>query len=125
MQIITAPNAPAAVGPYSQAVRTGNLLFCSGQIPINPATGKIEATDVEGQAKQVLANINAVLSAAGLGVHNVVKSAMFLQDMGDFPKVNPIYELGFDGHKPARSTIQVAKLPLGALVEIEVIAEFV
>jgi 2-iminobutanoate/2-iminopropanoate deaminase len=125
MQIITAPNAPAAVGPYSQAVRTGNLLFCSGQIPINPATGKIEATDVEGQAKQVLENINAVLSAAGLGVHNVVKSTMFLQDMGDFPKVNPIYELGFDGHKPARSTIQVAKLPLGALVEIEVIAEFV
>lgn len=125
MQIITAPNAPAAVGPYSQAVRTGNLLFCSGQIPINPATGKIEATDVEGQAKQVLENINAVLSAAGLGVHNVVKSTMFLQDMGDFPKVNPIYEVGFDGHKPARSTIQVAKLPLGALVEIEVIAEFV
>jgi len=125
MQIITAPNAPAAVGPYSQAVRTGNLLFCSGQIPINPATGKIEATDVEGQAKQVLANINAVLSAAGLGVHNVVKSTMFLQDMADFPKVNPIYEVGFDGHKPARSTIQVAKLPLGALVEIEVIAEFV
>ena len=125
MQIITAPNAPAAVGPYSQAVRTGNLLFCSGQIPINPATGKIEVTDVEGQAKQVLANINAVLSAAGLGVHNVVKSTMFLQDMGDFPKVNPIYESGFDGHKPARSTIQVAKLPLGALVEIEVIAEFV
>jgi 2-iminobutanoate/2-iminopropanoate deaminase len=124
MQIITAPNAPAAVGPYSQAVRTGNLLFCSGQIPINPATGKIEATDVEGQAKQVLANINAVLSAAGLGVHNVVKSTMFLQDMADFPKVNPIYEVGFDGHKPARSTIQVAKLPLGALVEIEVIAEF-
>jgi 2-iminobutanoate/2-iminopropanoate deaminase len=125
MQIITAPNAPAAVGPYSQAIRTGNLLFCSGQIPINPATGKIEATDVEGQAKQVLANINAVLSAAGLGVHNVVKSTMFLQDMADFPKVNPIYEVGFDGHKPARSTIQVAKLPLGALVEIEVIAEFV
>jgi 2-iminobutanoate/2-iminopropanoate deaminase len=125
MQIITAPNAPAAVGPYSQAVRTGNLLFCSGQIPINPASGKIEATDVEGQAKQVLANINAVLSAAGLGVHNVVKSTMFLQDMADFPKVNPIYEVGFDGHKPARSTIQVAKLPLGALVEIEVIAEFV
>ena len=125
MQIITAPNAPAAVGPYSQAVRTGNLLFCSGQIPINPTTGKIEAADVEGQAQQVLANINAVLSAAGLGVHNVVKSTMFLQDMADFPKVNPIYESGFDGHKPARSTIQVAKLPLGALVEIEVIAEFV
>ena len=124
MQIVTAPNAPAAVGPYSQAVRTGNLLFCSGQIPINPASGKIEATDVEGQARQVLANIGAVLSGAGLSVHNVVKATMFLQDMADFPKVNPIYEAGFDGHKPSRSTIQVAKLPLGALVEIEVIAEF-
>lgn len=124
MQTISSPNAPAAIGPYSQAIRTGNLLFCSGQIPINPASGKIEATDVEGQALQVIANIEAVLSAAGLSVHNVVKSTMFLQDMGDFPKVNPIYENGFDGHKPARSTIEVAKLPLGALVEIEVIAEF-
>jgi 2-iminobutanoate/2-iminopropanoate deaminase len=124
MQIITAPNAPAAVGPYSQAIRTGNLLFCSGQIPINPSSGKIEATDVEGQIRQVLKNVEAVLGAAGLSVHHVVKATMFLQDMADFPKVNPIYETGFDGHKPARSTIQVAKLPLGALVEIEVIAEF-
>lgn len=124
MQIISSPNAPAAIGPYSQAIRTGNLLFCSGQIPINPVSGKIEAADVEGQARQVLKNIEALLSGAGLGVHNVVKATMFLQDMADFPKVNPIYEAGFDGHKPARSTIQVAKLPLGALVEIEVIAEF-
>ena len=124
MQIISAPNAPAAVGPYSQAVRTGNLLFCSGQIPINPASGTIEATDVEGQALQVIANIKAVLAGAGLTIQNVVKSTMFLQDMGDFAKVNPIYEAGYEGHKPARSTIQVAKLPLGALVEIEVIAEF-
>lgn len=124
MQIINSPKAPAAVGPYSQAVRTGNLLFCSGQIPIDPATGKIEATDVEGQAKQVIANIKAVLSEAGLSIHHVVKSTMFLQDMGDFAKVNPIYEAGYEGHKPARSTIEVAKLPLGSLVEIEVIAEF-
>lgn len=124
MQIVTAPNAPAAVGPYSQAVRSGNFLFCSGQIPINPVSGRIEAADVEGQARQVLANIEAVLGAAGLSVHHVVKATMFLMDMADFPKVNPIYELAFDGHKPARSTIQVAKLPLGALVEIEVIAEF-
>lgn len=125
MQTITSPNAPAAIGPYSQAIRTGNLLFCSGQIPIHPASGKIEATDVEGQALQVIANIKAVLAAAGLTIQNVVKSTMFLQDMGDFAKVNPLYEAGFEGHKPARSTIQVAKLPLGALVEIEVIAEFV
>ena len=124
MTIISAPNAPAAVGPYSQAVRTGNLLFCSGQIPINPASGKIEATDVEGQAVQVIANIKAVLAGAGLTIQNVVKATMFLQDMADFPKVNPIYETGFECHKPARSTIQVAKLPLAALVEIEVIAEF-
>jgi 2-iminobutanoate/2-iminopropanoate deaminase len=79
---------------------------------------------VEGQIRQVLKNVEAVLAAAGLSVHHVVKATMFLQDMADFPKVNPIYETGFDGHKPARSTIQVAKLPLGALVEIEVIAEF-
>jgi 2-iminobutanoate/2-iminopropanoate deaminase len=124
MEIISTSKAPAAVGPYSQAVRTGNLLFCSGQIPINPTTGKIEATDVEGQATQVLANVKGLLSGVGLEMKNVVKATMFLQDMGDFAKVNALYEVGFEGHKPARSTIQVAKLPLGALVEIEVIAEF-
>ncbi len=124
MEIISTSKAPAAVGPYSQAVRTGNLLFCSGQIPINPATGKIEAADVEGQATQVLANVKGLLSGVGLEMKNVVKATMFLQDMGDFAKVNALYEAGFEGHKPARSTIQVAKLPLGALVEIEVIAEF-
>lgn|SRR6188508_257030 len=124
MQIIATSNAPTAVGPYSQAVRTGNLLFCSGQIPINPASGKIEATDVEAQAVQVIANIKGLLSGVDLTIKNVVKATMFLQDMNDFAKVNAIYEAGFEGHKPARSTIQVAKLPLGALVEIEVIAEF-
>jgi 2-iminobutanoate/2-iminopropanoate deaminase len=124
MQIIATPLAPTAVGPYSQAVRTGNLLFCSGQIPINPASGKIEAEDVEAQARQVIANIKGLLGSEGLTIQNVVKSTMFLQDMGDFAKVNAIYEEGYEGHKPARSTIQVAKLPLGALVEIEVIAEY-
>lgn len=124
MQIIATSNAPTAVGPYSQAVRTGNLLFCSGQIPINPASGKIEATDVEGQATQVIANIKGLLGGVGLAINNVVKATMFLQDMNDFARVNAIYEAGFEGHKPARSTIQVAKLPLGSLVEIEVIAEF-
>lgn len=124
MQIIATSNAPTAVGPYSQAVRTGNLLFCSGQIPINPASGKIEATDIEGQAMQVIANIKGLLGGVGLAINNVVKATMFLQDMNDFAKVNAIYEAGFEGHKPARSTIQVAKLPLGSLVEIEVIAEF-
>lgn len=123
MKIISSPNAPAAVGPYSQAVRSGNLIFCSGQIPIDPATGKIEAADVEGQIQQVIKNIRAVLATEGIGLQHVIKATMFLQDMADFPKVNPIYETEFAGHKPARSTIQVARLPLNALVEIEVIAE--
>lgn len=116
------PNVPSAVGPYSQAVRQGGFLFCSGQIPIDPAEGKIMATEVEGQAKQVLANIQALLSAQGLQMSDVVKATVFLQSMADFPKVNPIYEAAFAGHKPARSTVAVAGLPLGALVEIEVIA---
>ena len=124
MELINnAPNVPAAVGPYSQAVRSGGYLFCSGQIPIDPATGKIDAQDVEGQIRQVIKNIRAVLAAEGLTLASVVKATMFLQDMADFPKVNPIYEAEFAGHKPARSTVQVAKLPLAALVEIEVIAE--
>jgi 2-iminobutanoate/2-iminopropanoate deaminase len=117
------PNVPAAVGPYSQAVRCGGLLFCSGQIPINPATGKIEAADVEGQARQVLGNIKALLTAQNLDMNHVVKATVFLTSMADFPKVNPIYDEAFQGHKPARSTVAVAGLPLGALIEIEVIAE--
>lgn len=117
------PNAPKAVGPYSQAVKSQGFLFCSGQIPINPASGKIEAQDVEGQAHQVLANIQAVLGSQGLSLANVVKATVFLQHMTDFPKVNPIYEAAFSGHKPARSTVQVAGLPLGALIEIEVTCE--
>ena len=124
MELINnAPNVPAAVGPYSQAVRSGSLLFCSGQIPINPATGKIEAQDVEGQAKQVLSNIEALLQSQGSDVSRVVKATVFLKEMADFPKVNPIYEAAFGGHKPARSTVAVAGLPLGALIEIEVIVE--
>jgi len=117
------PNVPAAVGPYSQAVRCGGLLFCSGQIPIQPATGKIEAADVEGQARQVLANIKALLKAQNLDMNHVVKATVFLTSMVDFPKVNPIYGEAFQGHKPARSTVAVAGLPLGALIEIEVTAE--
>lgn len=116
-------NAPKAVGPYSQAVKSQGFLFCSGQIPINPASGKIEAADVEGQARQVMANIEAVLGSQGLSLAHVVKATVFLQNMTDFPKINPIYEAAFSGHKPARSTVQVAGLPLGALIEIEVICE--
>lgn len=117
------PEVPAAVGPYSQAVRANGFLFCSGQIPINPATGKIEAADVEDQTQQVLANIQALLASQGLDLTRVVKATVFLQSMADFPKVNALYDAAFSGHKPARSTVQVAGLPLGALVEIEVIVE--
>lgn len=116
------PHVPAAVGPYSQAVKQGGLLFCSGQIPIDPAAGKIAAADVEGQATQVLANIRALLEAQSLKMSDVIKATVFLQNMADFPKVNPLYEAAFGGHKPARSTVAVAGLPLGALIEIEVIA---
>lgn len=123
MQLINnIPSVPTAVGPYSQAVESGDFLFCSGQIPIDPATGKIEATDVEGQTRQVLANINALLTSQNLTLGHVVKATVFLTDMADFPKVNPLYAAAFGDHKPARSTVQVAALPLGALIEIEVIA---
>lgn len=114
--------APKAVGPYSQAVRFGELLFCSGQIPIDPAAGQITATEVEGQTRQVFVNIRAVLASQGLDLNSVVKATVFLQSMADFPKVNTIYAEAFGAHKPARSTVEVARLPLGALVEIEVIA---
>jgi 2-iminobutanoate/2-iminopropanoate deaminase len=124
MQILSTDKAPAAVGPYSQSIRTGNLLFCAGQIPLVPTSMKIEATEIEGQTQQVLANVQAVLGAAGLTLASVVKSTVFLKDLGDFAKMNALYDAAFAGHKPARSTVQVAKLPLDALVEIEVIAEF-
>jgi len=122
MKIVSTPQAPAAIGPYSQAIDTGAYVFCSGQIPIDPATGKLCSDDFEAQTKQVLANVAAVLAAAGLSTQHVVKSTVFLKDMADFPKLNPLYEAAFAPHKPARSTIQVAKLPLDSRVEIEVIA---
>ena len=124
MQILSTDHAPAAVGPYSQAVRTGNLLFCAGMLPLVPSVMKIEATEIEGQTRQVLTNIQAVLNAAGLTLASVVKSTVFLKDLGDFAKMNALYAEAFGSHKPARSTVQVAKLPLDALVEIEVIAEY-
>lgn len=122
MKIIATPNAPAAIGPYSQAIHAGAYVFTSGQIPIDPATGKLCSDDFEAQTKQVLANVAAVLAAAGLSTKDVVKSTVFLKDMADFPKLNPLYEAAFAPHKPARSTVQVAKLPLDSRVEIEVIA---
>ncbi len=122
MKIITAPDAPAAIGPYSHAVTAGNLIYSSGQIPLDPKTGKLVADDIETQTRQVLANVAAVLAAAGVTTQQVVKSTVFLKDMADFPKMNALYEAAFAPHKPARSTVQVAKLPLDSRVEIEVIA---
>jgi 2-iminobutanoate/2-iminopropanoate deaminase len=124
MTIHSTPHAPAAVGPYSQAVRTGNLLFCAGMLPLVPSSMKIEAAEIEGQTVQVLTNIIALLESAGLTLANVVKSTVFLKDLGDFAKMNALYSAAFGDHKPARSTVQVAKLPLDSLVEIEVVAEF-
>jgi len=122
MKIITAPDAPAAIGPYSHAVTAGHLLYTSGQIPLDPKTGRLVADDIETQTRQVLANVAAVLAAAGVTTQQVVKSTVFLKDMADFPKMNALYEAAFAPHKPARSTVQVAKLPLDARVEIEVVA---
>ena len=124
MEIINSPHAPAAIGPYSQAMRSGHLLFASGQIPIDPATGKIDAPDFTGQTLQVLANIKGLLAGTGLTLDNVVKCTVFLKDMADFHTLNPLYAAAFGEHKPARSTFQVARLPLDALVEIEVVAEY-
>lgn len=122
LEIISTDKAPAAIGPYSQAVKAGNLLFCSGQIPLDPATGEVVAGDVVAQAEQVMRNIIATLEAAGAGLGDVVKTTIFLADMGDFSSVNQVYGSYFDSHKPARSTVAVKTLPRNVLLEIEVIA---
>jgi 2-iminobutanoate/2-iminopropanoate deaminase len=120
-QIIHTENAPAAVGPYSQAVKIGNLVYTAGQIGINPATGEMQE-GLEAQARQVMANLQAVLTAAGAGFDTVVKTTIFITDMADFGVINGIYGAFFPDQPPARSTVAVAQLPLGALVEIEAIA---
>lgn len=120
-QIISTPAAPAAIGPYNQAVRAGDYVFTSGQIGIDPAMGKL-VEGVEVQAKQVLANLAAVLAAAGASFEDVVKTTIFLANMADFQTVNRIYATAFAATPPARSTVQVAALPLAALVEIEMVA---
>lgn len=122
MKVISAPQAPAAIGPYSHALQAGPFVFCSGQTPIDPATGNLAVGDIEVQTKQVFANIQAVLAAAGCTLQDVVKSTVYLKDMGDFAKMNAVYEAAFAPHKPARTTIQAAKLPRDCIVEIEVIA---
>ena len=122
LKVISTNKAPAAIGPYSQAVQAGNLLFCSGQIPLDPLSGEIVAGDIRRQAEQVLENVAAVLSAAGADFNDVVKATVFLVAMSDFAAVNEVYGRYFSGHKPARSTVAVRELPRGVLLEIEVIA---
>ena len=120
-KVISTSQAPAAIGPYSQAIRSGNLLFASGQLGLDPATGNL-VEGIEAQTRQALANLQAVLAASGGSVANVVKTTIFLADMADFATVNAIYGEVFRHEPPARSTVQVAALPKGGLVEIEVIA---
>lgn len=122
-QILSTDKAPLAIGPYSQGVDTGNLLFISGQLPIDPEKGDIVATDIEGQTKQSLENAKAILASAGCTMDDVVKTTVFLSNIADFGKMNGIYEGFFtEGNYPARSAFEVAALPKNALVEIEVIA---
>jgi 2-iminobutanoate/2-iminopropanoate deaminase len=121
-RIIATGDAPRAVGPYSQAVAAGNLLFCSGQIPLKPATGELLQGDVTEQTTQVLDNLGAVLRANKMTFAHVVKTTVFLTDLGDFAAMNDVYAIYFPSCQPARSTIQVAALPKGARVEIEAIA---
>lgn len=121
-QVITTADAPAAIGPYSQAIRVGNLVFTSGQIPLHPQTGDIVGETAAEQARQVLQNLQAVLQAAGASLQNVVKTTIFLTDLSQFAAVNAVYSEFFPENPPARSTVQVAALPRGVQVEIEAIA---
>jgi 2-iminobutanoate/2-iminopropanoate deaminase len=123
MKSIFSEHAPRAIGPYSQAIRTGNVLYCSGQTPIDPITMKIESTDIESQTRRALDNLRVVLEAAGLSLSDVVKTNVFLSDIDLFAKMNSVYAEIFGTHRPARSTIAVKGLPHNALVEIECIAE--
>ena len=121
-KVISTSKSPAAIGPYSQAIQVGNLVFASGQIPIDPATGSFVAGGVKEQARQSLTNVKAILDEAGLTLDNVVKTTVFLADMNDFADVNAVYAEFFAEPYPARSAVAVKTLPKGALVEIEVIA---
>jgi 2-iminobutanoate/2-iminopropanoate deaminase len=119
---VSTDQAPAAIGPYSQAIQANNMVFISGQLPINPASGLIEATDIEGQTEQVFKNLNAILAAAGLRMDNVVKTTVLLADMTLFAGMNAVYATHFNENFPARAAFAVKELPKQALVEIEAIA---
>ena len=124
METIIAPKAPAALGPYSAAIKVGELIFTSGQIPADPATGELAPGGIAEQTEQSLKNLSAVLEAAGSGLDQVIKTTCFLTDMADFAAFNAAYGKYFSEHKPARSTVAVKALPKGALVEIECVAEY-
>jgi 2-iminobutanoate/2-iminopropanoate deaminase len=121
-EVVSTENAPGAIGPYSQAIKAGGMVFCSGQIPIDPATGQFVSDDVAAQTEQVLKNLDAVLQAAGSSLGSVVKTTVFLSDMNDFAAMNEVYGKFFSINKPARATVQAARLPRDAKVEIECIA---
>jgi 2-iminobutanoate/2-iminopropanoate deaminase len=121
-KIISTTDAPAAVGPYSQAIRIGSFVFCSGQIPLDPKSGQMVEGDIKAQTQRVMDNITAVLRAEGLTFEHIVKTTIFLTNLGDFQAVNELYGSYFKSDPPARSTVQVAALPKGANIEIEVIA---
>lgn len=121
-EIISTENAPGAIGPYSQAIKAGGMIFCSGQIPIDPATGNFVSDVVSEQTEQILRNLSEVLAAAGASLNDVVKTTVFLADMNDFAEMNEVYGRFFSENKPARATVQAARLPRDAKVEIECIA---
>ena len=121
-EIVSTDKAPGAIGPYSQAIKTGGMIFCSGQIPIDPVTGEFVSNDIAEQTEQVLKNLSAVLEAGGTNLGNVVKTTVFLSDMSDFAAMNEVYGRYFSENKPARATVQAARLPRDAKVEIECIA---
>ena len=121
-EAVRTTEAPAAIGPYSQAVRAGGFLFCSGQIPLDPSTGRMVDGGIEAQADRVLSNLEAVLTAGGATLRSVVKATVYLVDLGDFPAMNVVYGRFFLEDPPARATVQVVKLPAGARIEIDAIA---
>jgi 2-iminobutanoate/2-iminopropanoate deaminase len=121
-EVISTENAPGAIGPYSQAVKAGGVIYCSGQIPIDPATGVFVSDSVSEQTEQVLKNLSEVLNAAGSSLADVVKTTVYLADMGDFAEMNDVYGRYFSGNEPARATVQAAGLPKAARVEIDCIA---
>lgn len=121
-EIVSTDKAPKAIGPYSQAVRVGNLVFLSGQIPMDPATGELVGGDIRDQARRVLENVKWILDEIGLRMENVVKATLFLKDMGDFSAVNEVYGEYFHAHPPARACVEVARLPKDVGIEMEAIA---